>query len=146
MDLNKNKKAFHQDACRPLGNHVLQFQWPPNEQVWTGLQGSPPDVTGEGFPRSDVHGGPWVGLMSGWYPTCPFPRGAGTLPCDLSHDVFDVTPPPVPRTEWQTDICEILRSRNFRWRAVKTRISCFPIHFVLVIYRKQRVPNNQTFC
>ena len=54
---------------------------------------SPPDVTGRGNPRSDVWG------IWGYYLT--FPKGVGgTLPCDLSHGAFDVTPCE------RTDACE----------------------------------------
>ena len=57
----------------------------PNEQVWTGLQWSLPDFTSRG---SQV-----------WCPVT-FPE-KGTLPCDLSHNAFDVT----PHSE-QTNTCE----------------------------------------
>ena len=50
----------------------------PNEQVWTGLQQSPPDVTKEGYQV--------------WFPRLPyltFP--GGTLLYTLFHNTFDVT-------------------------------------------------------
>ena len=56
-----------------------------------GGGGRPPCLMSlEGIgPRSDLGGG------GGVLPTGPFPRG--TLPCDLFHDVFDVTPPQTDR-------------------------------------------------
>ena len=65
-----------------------------NEQVWTGLQWSPPDATSRG---------PKV-----W---CP----GGILPCDLSHDTFDVT---YPTSCEQTDACENITFSQLRLRAV----------------------------
>ena len=52
------------------------------EEVWTGLQWSPPDV---------IKGSP--GLMSGEGTPPGLVGGVVTLPCDLSHDAFDATPP-----------------------------------------------------
>ena len=57
----------------------------PNEQIWTGLQWSPPNVTSTACQV-------WCPGVPNW----PFPGGA-TLPCDLSHDAFDVTYPSVNR-------------------------------------------------
>ena len=93
--------------------------WPPavssrgwvswNDQVWTGLQWWPPDFSsgkGEG-----------MGILG------PMSRGGGgyhrshiqvvryILPCDLSHDAFDVTYHPF-WTEWQTPV-KTLPSRNY---------------------------------
>ena len=78
--------------------YVLQFQLPPpdvpcrgspNEQVWSGLQWSPLDVTSRRSP----------GLMSGskGYPTWSFDGGA--LPYDISHDAFDITRASLPWTD-----------------------------------------------
>ena len=61
---------------------------PPNEQVWVGLQWSPPDVTSRG---------PQVWLPRGvCYMTF---AGRGTLAYVLCHDTFDVTYPPTPATD-----------------------------------------------
>ena len=57
------------------------------EQVWIGLQWSPPDVTSGELPRSDVQAG---GTLPD--PTlADFFWGGGTLTCDLFHDALDIT-------------------------------------------------------
>ena len=69
-----------------------------NEQVWTGLQWSPPD---------GISGGS-TGLMS---------RGGGA-PSDLSNEAFDVTYFSPPRCE-QTNACENITFAQAYLRAVK---------------------------
>ena len=68
-----NKKAFQKDAYCPLeyrmcfsfsGHHQMSLPWGiPNEQVWTGLQWSPPDVTCRGGSQNEQV---WAGLH--WWP------------------------------------------------------------------------------
>ena len=66
-----------------------------NEQVWTGLQWSPPDVSGRGGGYSRWGGG---GYAKGWDPNYP-----------MIHMMY--LPPP-PQTEWQTPV-KTLPFRNF---------------------------------
>ena len=69
--------------------YMLQFQWFPNEQVWTGLHHQMSLAVG---PRS---------AAQERVPYLTFPRGWGTVPCDLSHDAFDVTPLGTDRHLWK---------------------------------------------
>ena len=81
---------------------------PPNEQVWAGLQWSPPDVTSRGSPGL-------ITLEEGMlHDLC----WGGTLAYDLCHDTFDVTYPP---TIWQmeTDTYENTTFSQLRLRALK---------------------------
>ena len=53
------------------------------QQVWTGLQSSQLDVTSSGgVPRFHVQRGRCTLLDLSWW---------GALPCDFSHEIFDVT-------------------------------------------------------
>ena len=68
-------------------HHQMSLAWGggfPNEHVWKSLQWSSQDGGSQFW---------WIGLRSDVH--------GGTLPCDLSHDGFDVTYPLLPWTEKQ---------------------------------------------
>ena len=67
---------------------------------------------GSHVPEGSGRGCSWTGGQGGGrYPGFMSSGGGGTLPCDLSHDVFDVTCP-FPPVDRQTPV-KTLPSPNF---------------------------------
>ena len=88
-----NRNAFQQDAYCPFGNCTC-FSFCDDHQM--SFLGDPQMITFEQV-SIDHHqmslAGGSPGLMSRWGGTLSDLSG-GTLPCGLTHDVFDVTYPP----------------------------------------------------
>ena len=85
-----------------------------NEQVWTGFQWSPPDVTSRGFPglMSRGSGVPCLTFSGVGGVTLPHLSEGSTLPCGPSYEAFDAIP------HEQTNACENITFPQTYLRAV----------------------------
>ena len=99
-----------------------------DDQVWSGGGGESPGLTRVGVvTRYDQRGGDqvWLGEVTSHLSHHPPPRSPSIpiRPCDLSHDAFHVTSPPLLWTEWVTHACVTHAFARFATRVVKSNKS-----------------------